>query len=171
MLLTIDISNTSIKAGVFKGDDLLGHWRIATERQKLADDYGMLLLNLLKTSGFSAGEVKGVSMSCVVPPLKAVFDELAKKYLHSTPLIVRPDIVTGVKLSVDNPREVGADRVVNSLATYRLYGGPAIAIAFRLYLGARGISGRGDRPRNDDFPGITHPVGRPALSGGAHPPA
>jgi type III pantothenate kinase len=130
MLLTIDISNTSIKAGVFKGDDLLGHWRIATERQKLADDYGMLLLNLLKTSGFSAGEVKGVSMSCVVPPLKAVFDELAKKYLHSTPLIVRPDIVTGVKLSVDNPREVGADRVVNSLATYRLYGGPAIAIAF-----------------------------------------
>ena len=130
MLLTIDISNTSIKAGLFEGEKLLGHWRIATERQKLADDYGMLFLNLLKTSGLSVKEITGVSMSCVVPPLRSVFEELAQKYLHCTPLIVRPDIVTGVKLSVDNPREVGADRVVNSLATYRLYGCPAIAIAF-----------------------------------------
>jgi type III pantothenate kinase len=130
MLLTLDISNTSIKAGVFRGETLVASWRVATERQKLADDYGLLLLGLFDASGIPASEIGGVSMSCVVPPLRAVFDELARKYLHLTPLIVGPGIKTGVKLAVDNPREVGADRVVNSLATYRLYGGPAIAIAF-----------------------------------------
>lgn len=130
MLLTLDISNTSIKAGVFRGDELLANWRLATERQKLTDDYAMLLLGLLQASGLSASEIDGVSLSCVVPPLRSVFDELARKYLHLAPLIVGPGIKTGVKLAVDNPREVGADRVVNSLATHRLYGGPAIAIAF-----------------------------------------
>lgn len=130
MLLTLDISNTSIKAGVFHGENLVAHWRFATERQKLTDDYAMLLLGLFQAAGVPASEIKGVSMSCVVPPLRSVFDDLARKYLHLTPLIVGPGIKTGVKLAVDNPREVGADRVVNSLATYRLYGGPAIAIAF-----------------------------------------
>lgn len=130
MLLTLDISNTSIKAGVFSGNSLLANWRFATERQKLTDDYAMLLLGLFQAAGVPASEIKGVSMSCVVPPLRSVFDDLARKYLHLTPLIVGPGIKTGVKLAVDNPREVGADRVVNSLATYRLYGGPAIAIAF-----------------------------------------
>lgn len=130
MLLTLDISNTSIKAGVFRGENLVAHWRFATERQKLTDDYAMLLLGLFQAAGVPASEIKGVSMSCVVPPLRSVFDDLARKYLHLTPLIVGPGIKTGVKLAVDNPREVGADRVVNSLATYRLYGGPAIAIAF-----------------------------------------
>lgn len=130
MLLTLDISNTSIKAGVFRGDTLVAHWRFATERQKLTDDYAMLLLGLFQAAGVPASEIKGMSMSCVVPPLRSVFDELARQYLHLTPLIVGPGIKTGVKLAVDNPREVGADRVVNSLATYRLYGGPAIAIAF-----------------------------------------
>ena len=130
MLLTLDISNTSIKAGVFHGENLVANWRFATERQKLTDDYAMLLLGLFQAAGVPASEIKGVSMSCVVPPLRSVFDDLARKYLHLTPLIVGPGIKTGVKLAVDNPREVGADRVVNSLATYRLYGGPAIAIAF-----------------------------------------
>ncbi len=130
MLLTLDISNTSIKAGVFSGNTLLASWRFATERQKLTDDYAMLLLGLFQAAGIPASEIDGVSMSCVVPPLRSVFDDLARKYLHLTPVIVGPGIKTGVKLAVDNPREVGADRVVNSLATYRLYGGPAIAIAF-----------------------------------------
>ena len=75
MLLTLDISNTSIKAGVFRGDELLANWRIATERHKLTDDYGMLLLNLLQASGIPASEINGVSMSCVVPPLRSVFED------------------------------------------------------------------------------------------------
>jgi type III pantothenate kinase len=154
MLLTLDISNTSIKAGVFRGDALLAHWRFATERQKLADDYAMLLLGLFQASGIPASEIDGVSMSCVVPPLRSVFDDLARKYLHLTPLIVGPGIKTGVKLAVDNPREVGADRVVNSLATYRLYGGPAIAIAFGTATVFDCISAQGEYVGGAIAPGV-----------------
>ena len=154
MLLTLDISNTSIKAGVFRGETLLADWRIATERQKLADDYAMLLLDLLDASGIPAREIDGVSLSCVVPPLRSVFDELARKYLHHIPLIVGPGIKTGVKLAVDNPREVGADRVVNALATHRLYGGPAVAIAFGTATVFDCISAQGDYLGGAIAPGV-----------------
>ena len=154
MLLTLDISNTSIKAGVFRGETLLADWRIATERQKLADDYAMLLLDLLAASGIPASEIDGVSLSCVVPPLRSVFDELARKYLHHTPVIVGPGIKTGVKLAVDNPREVGADRVVNALATHRLYSGPAIAIAFGTATVFDCISAQGDYLGGAIAPGV-----------------
>jgi len=130
MLLTLDVSNTTIKAGVFRKDKLLADWCFATERHKLADEYAMLLLSLFQASGVPASEVTGVSISCVVPPLRSVFDQIAHQYLHVDPIIIGPGIKTGIKLAVDNPREVGSDRVVNALATHRLYGGPAIGIAF-----------------------------------------
>jgi type III pantothenate kinase len=129
-LLTIDISNTTTKAGIFQGSNLLADWRFATERQKLADDYGMLLLSLFEASNVDVKGITGVSCSCVVPPLRSVYRELVRKYLHIDPIIVDPTLQTGVRLLVDNPREVGGDRIVNVLATHRLYGGPAIAIAF-----------------------------------------
>lgn len=154
MLLALDISNTSIKAGVFSGETLVANWRFATERQKLADDYAMLLLGLFQASGLPASEIDGVSMSCVVPPLRSVFDDLARKYLRLTPLIVGPGIKTGVKLAVDHPREVGADRVVNSLAAYRLYGGPAIAIAFGTATVFDCISAQGDYLGGAIAPGL-----------------
>jgi type III pantothenate kinase len=130
MLLAIDVSNTTIKAGVFQGTTLVADWRFATERQKLTDEYAMLLLSLFQARGVAAHDITGVSISCVVPPLRAVFDQLAQRYLHVTPLMVGPSIPNGIKLLVDNPREVGADRVVNAAATHQLYRGPAIAIAF-----------------------------------------
>jgi len=130
VLLALDVSNTTIKAGVFRGEKLVADWRIATERHRLADEYAMLMLSLFQASGMPVSEITGVAISCVVPPLRSVFDELARRYLHVEPLIVGPGIKTGVRLAVDNPREVGADRVVNVLATHRLYGGPAITIAF-----------------------------------------
>lgn len=129
MLLAIDISNTTIKAGVFQRDELLADWRFATERQKLTDEYAILLLNLFRASGIDPTAIDGVSISCVVPPLRSVFVELARRYLHVTPLMVGPDVKSGITLSIDNPREVGADRIVNVAATHHLYGGPAIAIA------------------------------------------
>jgi type III pantothenate kinase len=129
MLLTFDISNTTIKAGVFQDDTLLADWRIATERTRLTDEYAMLMLSLFQASGVSAKEINGVAISCVVPPLRAVFDQLARRYLHVNPVLVGPDTRIGVKLMVDNPQEVGADRIVNALATHRIYGGPAITIA------------------------------------------
>jgi type III pantothenate kinase len=130
MLLAIDISNTTIKAGVFQGDKLLTDWKFSTERHKLTDDYAMLMLSLFETKGISIRDVTGVSISCVVPPLKSVFLQLAQQYLHAEPIVVSPHIQTGVKLAVHNPSEVGADRIVNALAIHSLYGGPAIAIAF-----------------------------------------
>ncbi len=130
MLLTIDVSNTTIKAGVFRGDALVADWRFATERQRLADEYAILLLNLFRASDITVEDIRGVSISCVVPPLRAVFDQLSRQYLRVEPLMVGPHTRSGVTLSVDNPSEVGADRVVNAAATHHLYGGPAIAIAF-----------------------------------------
>jgi len=130
MLLAIDISNTTIKAGVFHEDALQADWRFATERHKLTDDYAMLMLNLFETRSISPGDITGVAISCVVPPLRSVFRRLAQEYLNVEPVIVSPQIRTGIKLSVHNPSEVGADRIVNALATHHLYGGPAIAIAF-----------------------------------------
>lgn len=129
MLLAIDVSNTTIKAGVFDGEKLVADWRFATERQKLADEYAMLLLSLFKASGVPAEKISGVSISCVVPPLRSVFDQLSRKYLNAEPLIIGADTPTGVRLLVDNPFEVGADRIVNSVAIHSLYGGPAIGIA------------------------------------------
>lgn len=129
MLLTFDISNTTIKAGVFRDDILIADWRFATERAKLTDEYAMLILNLFQTSGVSTKDITGVAISCVVPPLRSVFGELARRYLCIEPVLVGPDTEIGVKLMVHNPYEVGADRIVNALATHRLYGGPAITIA------------------------------------------
>jgi type III pantothenate kinase len=130
MLLSLDISNTTIKAGVFEGDKLLADWHFATERARLTDEYAMLMLNLFHSKGVSAEDITGVAISCVVPPLRSVFSQLARRYLHVNPIIVGPETNIGVKLRVDNPYEVGADRIVNALATHRLYGGPAITIAF-----------------------------------------
>ena len=130
MLLALDVSNTTIKAGVFEGDILLADWRFATERARLADEYAMLVLSLFQARGISAKDINGVVISCVVPPLRAVFDQLSRQYLDVDPVMVGPDVKMGIELLVDNPREVGADRVVNALATHRLYGGPAITIAF-----------------------------------------
>ena len=129
MLLTFDVSNTTIKAGVFQGDRLVADWRFATERSKLTDEYAMLILSLFQASGVRINDVSGAVISCVVPPLRAVFDQLARRYLHVEPVIVGPGTKIGVRLTVDNPYEVGSDRIVNALATYRLYGGPAITIA------------------------------------------
>jgi type III pantothenate kinase len=130
LLLAIDISNSTIKAGIFRDSELVMNWQFATERHKIADDYGVLLLNLFKAGDISATSISGVCFSCVVPPLRSVFAKIARQYLKAEPIIVSPDIKTGVKFNIDNPRELGGDRIVNALATYRLYGGPAISIAF-----------------------------------------
>jgi type III pantothenate kinase len=130
VLLAIDVSNTTIKAGVFRGEELVADWRFSTERSRLADEYGMLLLSLFQAGGIAPADVQGVSISCVVPPLKSVFEQMSRRYLKVDPLLVGPQVEMGLRLAIDNPKEVGADRIVNTLATHRLYGGPAIAIAF-----------------------------------------
>ena len=130
MLLTIDVSNSTIKAGVFEGERLVAFWQIATERHKAVDDYAMLFLNLFRSVDIKPEMVRGVSISCVVPRLKSVFSEFARRYLELDPFVVGPDIDMGIRLNLDYPTEVGGDRITNAFATHTLYGGPAIAIAF-----------------------------------------
>jgi len=130
VLLAIDVGNTTIKAGVFRGSEIAADWRFATDRARLADEYGMLLFSLFQASGIAPADIRGVSISCVVPPLRSVFEQMSQRYLKVEPLIVAPGIRIGLRLAIDNPKEVGADRIVNTLATHHLYGGPAIAIAF-----------------------------------------
>lgn len=130
MLLCIDIGNTNIKLGLFDGDKLRAHWRIATDRARLADEYAMLLLNLFATERIDINQVNGMAISCVVPPLTAVFAELAKKYLRQTAMIVGHGIKLGLNIRTDHPAEVGTDLIANALAAKTLYGAPVIAIGF-----------------------------------------
>lgn len=121
MLLCIDISNSTIKAGVFNHDQLISFWQFATERHKVVDDYAMLLLNLLSSSNISPKEITDVSFSCVVPQLKPVFKRISIRYLNIDPFIVSPSVNLGITLNHDYPIEVGG--------LHRLYGGPIIGIA------------------------------------------
>lgn len=130
MLLAIDISNTSIKAGIFQSENIIAHWRVATERHKLLDDYAMLFLDLIRAHGITPDKITGVVMSCVVPPLRSVFQEFAKKYLKLEPVCVNAKSKIGIQLSVDNPLEVGADRIGTAVALHKLFGGAAIAVTF-----------------------------------------
>jgi len=130
MLLCIDIGNTNITMGLYRGQDLLTHWRLFTDHHKMPDEYGMLLLSLLAHHGYRADDVEGVSLASVVPPLTDVFCQMALIYLGVDPLVVGSGVKTGVAIRYDTPREVGADRVVNAAAAYRLYGGPACIVDF-----------------------------------------
>jgi type III pantothenate kinase len=126
MLLTIDIGNTDTTLGVFKGEELRATWHMATSVHRRADEYGALLLNLLHQQGLDTSDVKAIALCGVVPPLISTFDELFQRYFHISPLVVGVGVKTGVRIRMDNPREVGADRIVNAAAAHRLYGGPVI---------------------------------------------
>ncbi len=130
MLLAIDVGNTNIVVGVFEGETLRATWNIATDINKTADEYAVLFLNLLPRDGLSFADVDDAVISCVVPPLEPVLEELSSRYIQTPPLMIRPGVKTGVRIGIDNPREVGADRVVNAAAAHRLYGGPLIVIDF-----------------------------------------
>ncbi len=130
MLLTIDIGNTNIKLGIYQQQQLVKHWRVVTDRFKLADEYAVLVNNLLMMSGLHMDSIDGCAISCVVPPLTGQFTDMAEHYLKVDPIIVSPDLTTGLHYDVDPPREMGSDRIANSMAAYHKYGGPVIAIAF-----------------------------------------
>jgi len=128
MLLAIDIGNSKIAFGVFEDEKLQKTLHIATGIHRLTDEYASLLINLLSHHGIKWDDIKEAIMCSVVPPLVTVFQELCQRYLHIPLLVIEPGVKTGVSILLDNPREVGADRIVNAAAAYRLYGGPAIVI-------------------------------------------
>jgi len=132
LLLTIDVSNTGIKFGLYPigGGPLRARWRIATVREKTTDEYAMLLAQLCAHAGIRLEQINAVIMASVTPPLTPVFQELAISYLKREAIVITHELPLGVPLLVDNPWEVGADRVISALAAHELYGGPAIVIQF-----------------------------------------
>ena len=126
MLLAIDIGNTNIILGVFEDNEPRATWRIATGIHRMPDEYAALLLNLLHHQGLDISDIKKLALCSVVPPLTAIFEELSERYFHVSPLVVGAGVKTGVRIRMDNPKEVGTDRIVNAAAAHHLYGGPII---------------------------------------------
>ncbi len=126
MLLAVDIGNTDTTLGVFEGEELRATWHMATGIHRMADEYAALLLNLLHHQGLDISEIKEIALCSVVPPLLATFDELCQRYFNLSPLVVGAGVKTGVRIRMDNPREVGADRIANTAAAHYLYGGLVI---------------------------------------------
>ncbi|MDA8405542.1 MAG: type III pantothenate kinase [Deltaproteobacteria bacterium] len=130
MLLAIDVGNTNIVIGLYKEDDKLGSWRIRTNEDVTADELWVVLKNLMFWQGLETKGINGVIIACVVPPLKAALEELSQFFLGISPLFVGPGIRTGMPIRYDNPREVGADRIVNAVAAYEKYHRELIAVDF-----------------------------------------
>jgi type III pantothenate kinase len=128
MLLAVDIGNTSTTLGVFDGEKLRATWHMATGVHRMSDEYAALLFNLLRQQGLETTDIKAVAMCSVVPPLISTFEELFKRYFNVEPLVVGTGVKTGVSIRMDNPREVGADRIVDAAAAHHLYGGTIIVI-------------------------------------------
>lgn len=130
MLLAIDIGNTNIVLGVFDQDKLAENWRVGTNAQITPDEYAMTFKDLFNFSGIEFKQITGVIISTVVPPLLPVMVEMSRKYFRIEPMVVTHQIKTGIKIHYDNPKEVGADRIVNAAAAYQIYGGPVIIVDF-----------------------------------------
>ena len=130
MLLVIDIGNSNIVLGAYEGKTMQHHWRVSTDRQKTGDEYGMLLNNLFHYSGLTMKYITAVIISSVVPPIIVPFVRMCRRYFNVDPLVVGPGIKTGICIKYENPREVGADRIVNAVAAYEMFGGPLIIIDF-----------------------------------------
>lgn len=130
MILVMDIGNSNIVMGIYKDDVLAHHWRMETDRHKTEDEYGMKIKAFLQDVSLKFTDVKGIIMSSVVPPIMFSLERMALKYFEIRPLIVGPGLKTGLNIKYDNPREVGADRIVNAVAAIHEYGGPLIIADF-----------------------------------------
>ena len=128
MLLAVDVGNTNISIGLFNGEGLRATWRLATDRERLADEYAVILLSLLNVQGVQASEISDAVVGSGVPNLVSVFDALCRRHLGVRPLTVGPGTRTGVRILYDSPRDVGADRVADAVAAIKLYGPPPLII-------------------------------------------
>lgn len=154
MLLAVDIGNTNTILGVFDDAKLKATWRIATGVHRMADEYASLILNLFDRQGVVISDIKDAVLCSVVPPLVGVFEEVCQRYLKVSPLVVEAGVKTGVQICMDNPREVGADRIVNAVAAHQLYGGPVIVIDLGTATTFDAVSAEGDYLGGAIAPGI-----------------
>jgi type III pantothenate kinase len=153
-ILAVDIGNTVIVVGVYSGGALRAHWSIATRAERTADEHTVLIASLSEQSGIDLAATTGCILACVVPPLVGTFQDVARRYLQVEPLVVSSALNTGMRILIDNPRELGADRLANAVAARRLYGAPAIVIDFGTATTFDAISGEGDYLGNAIAPGL-----------------
>ncbi|HHW71020.1 MAG TPA: type III pantothenate kinase [Clostridiales bacterium] len=154
MILVMDIGNTDIVLGVYDKKELIADWRLATDHQRSGDEFGMLILNLLKYENIPYTGIKSVVISSVVPSLMFALETLCHRYFKLEPIVVGPGIKTGINIKYDNPKEVGADRIVNAIAGYEHYGGPLIIIDFGTATTFCAISDEGEYLGGCIAPGI-----------------
>lgn len=154
MLLTIDVGNTNVTLGLYDGETLGPRWRLATNHDRMPDEYGLDLFHLLQHAGVEPGQLGGICMASVVPPLTSKFVEACRNYLQKDPLVVDAGVKTGVRILYEDPKAVGADRVVDCAAVQRLYGGPACVVDFGTGTTFDAISAEGDYLGGAIAPGI-----------------
>ncbi|WP_147535893.1 type III pantothenate kinase [Bacillus marasmi] len=130
MIFVFDVGNTNIVLGVYDNDELKHHWRIETNRNRTEDEYGMVVKQLFDHAKLSFSEINGIIISSVVPPIMFALERMCNKYFHVKPVVVGPGIKTGLNIKYENPREVGADRIVNAVAAIHEYGSPLIIVDF-----------------------------------------
>jgi type III pantothenate kinase len=130
MLLAIDIGNTNIVLGLYEGKKLITHWRLATQAERTADEYGVILTQLVEHGGFRCAQISAIAVSCVVPPMLTTTQEFAIRFFDREPLFVGPGIKTGMPILYENPKDVGADRIVNGIAAYDKYRDACIVVDF-----------------------------------------
>lgn len=154
MILAVDVGNTNIALGVYEVKNLLAHWRMATDKEKSSDEFGMFFVNLLKHENLDISKIEAVIISSVVPPIMYSLEHAVRKYFKVEPMVVGPGIKTGINIKYENPREVGADRIVNAVAAYEIYGGPLIIVDFGTATTFCAISSKGEYLGGVICPGI-----------------
>ena len=154
MILVFDVGNTNIVLGVYKEKVLTHHWRVSTEESRTMDEYAVVIKNLFAFSGLTFQEITAVVISSVVPPVMPTIEDLARTYFGVEPLVVGPGVKTGMPIVYDNPREVGADRIVNAVAAYAKYGVPLVIVDFGTATTFCVVSKRGEYLGGAIAPGI-----------------
>lgn len=154
MLLAIDVGNTNITLGVYQTDQLIAHWRLATDHERMPDEFGIQFINLFQHHNIDVSKIDGICIASVVPPLTGKIIEACHDYIHQDPLIVDAGVKTGVRVRYDDPRAIGADRIVDAAAVQKLYGGPACVVDFGTATTFDAIAKNGDYLGGAIAPGI-----------------
>jgi type III pantothenate kinase len=155
MLLAIDVGNTNTVLGVYDGKTLQAHWRVETISRRTSDEYGILTLQLLAHAGLESRQITAVAVSSVVPTMQFALEKMSERYFHVRPMFVGPGVKTGMPILYDNPREVGADRVVNGVAAYEKHKGALIVVDFGTATTFDAVSAKGEYLGGAICPGIT----------------
>lgn len=154
MLLVLNVGNTNILMGVYDGKKLVAHWRLGTDKERTSDEFGMFFVGFFSNEGLEVNRIEAVIISSVVPPIMYSLEHAIRKYIKKEPISVGPGIKTGINIKYENPRELGADRIVNAVAAYEIYGGPLIVVDFGTATTFNAVNSKGEFMGGVICPGI-----------------